>query len=200
MMATSFTATLKPAQSRTLAALLLVLAIAVGLAALLLPFVLLHRHYDRAIETMQDRLERFRRVAAQAPAYKHALETMRTMDGRSFYLKNTAPNLAAAELQDIVRGAIEGNGGRITTMQVIPPKDDGRFKQIDVNVQLFASTPNLQKILFALETQQPYLVVENLSLRPMNAFRNFKPAPGNEPEVSVQLDVGAFSYPEGDKK
>ena len=39
--------------SRTLAVLLLVLAIAVGLAGLLLPFVLLHRHYDRAIETMR---------------------------------------------------------------------------------------------------------------------------------------------------
>jgi hypothetical protein len=196
----SFLRPLKPGESRALAVLLLVVAIAAALVLLLLPMVLLHRHYDNAIATQQDHLERFRRVAAQAPAFKQALDTLRGRDGRSFYLTNTASNLAGAELQDIVRNAIESNGGRITTIQVVQPKDDGRYKQIDVSLQLFASTPNLQKILYALETQQPYLVVENLSLRPLNAFRNFKPAPGAEPEVSVQLEVAGFSRPEADKK
>jgi len=67
-------------------------------------------------------------------------------------------------------------------------------------VQFFATTPNLQKILYALETQQPYLVVENLSLRPLNAFRGFRPAPGQEPEVNVQLDVVGFDFTEPPKK
>jgi hypothetical protein len=51
----------------------------------------------------------------------------------------------------------------------------------------------LQKILYAIETQQPYLIVEGLTIRPLNAFRGFKPAPGVEPEVSVLLDIVAFS-------
>ena len=78
-------------------------------------------------------------------------------------------------------------------MQIIAPKEDGRFRQIGVNVQLFATTPNLQKILYAIETQQPYLIVEDLTIRPLNAFRGFKPAAGVEPEVSVLLDVVAFA-------
>ena len=67
-------------------------------------------------------------------------------------------------------------------------------------MQLFATTPNLQKILYALETQTPYVMVENITVRPLNAFRGFKPPPGNEPELSVLLDVGAFALPEGEKK
>jgi hypothetical protein len=63
-------------------------------------------------------------------------------------------------------------------------------------VQLFATTPNLQKILFTLETQTPYTVIENVTVRPLNAFRGFKPPPGNEPELSVLLDVSAFAFPE----
>ena len=63
-------------------------------------------------------------------------------------------------------------------------------------MQFFASTPALQKILLAIETHQPYLIVENLTARPLNAFRGFKPAPGQEPELNVQLDVGAWAYPE----
>jgi len=82
----------------------------------------------------------------------------------------------------------------------VATRDDGRFRQIGVNLQLFATTANLQKILYAIETQQPYLLVENLTVRPLNAFRGFKPAPGAEPEVSVLLDVSGFAYTEAERK
>ena len=99
-----------------------------------------------------------------------------------------------------MRAAVEGNGGRITISQNQTPKEEGRYRQIGINVQFFATTPNLQKILYALETQQPYLVVENLTLRPLNAFRGFRPAAGQEPEVNVQLDVAGFDFSEPVKK
>jgi len=139
-------------------------------------------------------------VAAQAPEYRKALDAMRAKDGRRFFLKNTAPNLAGAELQELVRAAIESNGGRITTSQNQGPKDDGRFRQITVTVQFFASTPALQKILHALEARPPYLSVESMTLRPLNAFRGFKPGPGQEPELNVQLDVAAYAFAEPEKK
>ena len=193
-------APLKPSQSRALAVALLFLAVLLALVLLLAPFLLLHRHYDQAIASMHDRLGRYSRVAGEAPELKKALGALRAKDGRRFFLKNTAPNLAGAELQDLVRAAIENNGGRITTVQIATPKDDGRFRQIGVNVQLFATTPNLQKILYTIETQPPYMLIENLTIRPLNAFRGFKPAPGAEPEVSVLLDIVAFAYAEGDRK
>jgi hypothetical protein len=191
---------LSPPRQRALAIALLVAAVVLALAVLLLPIVLLHMHYDDAIAARTDLLDNYRRVAAQAPEYRKALDVMRQKDGRRFFLKNTAPNLAGAELQEQVRAAIEGNGGRITTSQNQGPKDEGRFRQIVVTVQFFATTPALQKILFALEAQPPYLYVENMTLRPLNAFRGFKPAPGQEPEVNVQLDVAGIAFAEPDKK
>jgi hypothetical protein len=193
-------ARLTPAQSRALAVGLLVVAVALALGVLLLPFVALHNHYSDAIESLTDREARYRRIAAQAPGYRAALAAMREKNAGSFFLKNRAPNLAGAELQEIVRGAIEANGGRITTSQNQAPKDDGRFKQITVSVQFFATTPNLQKILNSIETQQPYLLVDNITIRPLNAFRGFKPGPGQEPELNVQLEVAAFAFPEQEKK
>ena len=163
---------------------------------LVFPVILLHRHYDAAIDDLSDKLVRYRRVAAQAPELRAALDTVKAKDARRFYLRNTAPNLAAAELQEMVKAAIENNGGRITTSQSTAARDDGRFKQIGVNVQFFATTPALQKILAGLETQQPYLVIDNIAVRPLNAFRGFKPAPGQEPELNLQLDVSAWAYPE----
>jgi general secretion pathway protein M len=201
----AFVAGLPPARARALAVALLVIAVAGALALLVVPLLLLHQHYDTAIESLTTRLTTYRRVAAQAPALRTALDSVRGKDGRRFYLKNTAPNLAGAELQELVRAAIENNGGRITTTQNIAPRDDGRFKQIGVNMQFFATTAALQKVLTALESGPPYLVVENLTLRPVNAFRGFKPGPGQEPEIVVQLDVVAWAYEPakpagGDKK
>jgi len=196
----TLTQPLTPQHSRALALLLLFVAVFLGLALLLSPFLLLHRHYNVAIDSAQDRLDRYRRIAAQAPELQKTLDVLRAKQGRRFFLKNTAANLAGAELQEIVRAAVENNGGRITTVQITTPRDDGRFRLIGLNLQLFATTANLQKILYAIETQQPYMVVDNLTVRPLNAFRGFRPAPGAEPEVSVLIDVTAFAYAGAEKK
>ncbi|HUH92725.1 MAG TPA: type II secretion system protein GspM [Casimicrobiaceae bacterium] len=191
---------LPPRQSRILAVALLAAAVVLAVGVLLAPFLLLHRHYDAAIEALQQRLDVYRRVAAQTPELKNALDAVRARNGRRFFLQNVAPNLAGAELQDMVRAAIENNGGRITTIQIAQPREEGHFRQIGVSVQLFATTPNLQKILYTLETQVPYALVDNITVRPLNAFRGFKPPPGAEPELSVMLDVSGFTFQEGEKK
>ncbi len=191
---------LPASRDRLLAVGLLIVAVVLTLTVVVLPFYFLHRHYDEAIASLQDRLERYRRVAAQAPELKNALEAVRAKNGRRFFLKNTAPNLAGAELDGLVAGIVESNGGRITTRTISPPKEEGGFRQIGMNLQLFATTPSLQKIVYALESQEPYLIIDNMTVRPLNAFRGFKPAPGAEPEVSLLLDISAYAYPEAPKK
>jgi general secretion pathway protein M len=193
------TARLSTLQSRFLAVGLLLLSIVAVAAAVAIPALLLHRHYDSALAELTDRLQRFRRVAAQQPEWARLLEDLKSRDATRFTLKNQATNLAAAELQDKVREAIESNGGRIVTIQTPPPREEGVFRQVGVNVQLFANTSNLQKILFTIESQVPHLFVDNVSMR-ATAFRGFRPNPGVEPEVSVQADVSAFVYPAGGRK
>jgi len=198
-MTPAFVSRLTPPQQRALAVGLLMLAVIAALVVLVGPIVLFHRHYDVAIGETSSRLELYRRVAAQAPDLRAALEVMKQRDGRRFFLKNTAPNLAGAELSDLVRAAIENNNGRITTSQGPAPRDEGRFRQTFMTVQFFATTPALAKILAALDTQVPYVVVDNMTIRPLNAFRGFKPAPGQEPEMSVQLDVSAWAFQDSPK-
>jgi hypothetical protein len=195
-MTPAFASRMTPAQSRALAVALAVVALVALVALVLVPVVLAHLHYNRATADSADRLMRYRRIAAQAPEYRKALDAIRARNGRRFFLQNTAANLAGAELQELVKGAIESNGGRITTSQNPPPRDDAGMKQIVANVQFFATTPVLAKILYTIETEQPYLVIDNLSVRPLNAFRGFKPGPGQEPELNVQFDVVGWALPE----
>ncbi|CAG1011574.1 hypothetical protein BURK2_04304 [Burkholderiales bacterium] len=185
------TVKLTPQRSRGLAVALLILLLLFVMAVFTLPTVLLYQRYDAALDEFSTRLDRFQRMAAQGPEYSRTLEAVKARQGRRFFLKATAVNLAGAELQELVRSAVESNGGRLGSIQIGQAREEADRRRIPVSVQLVANVQALQRILHALETQTPYLFVENLSLR-TSVFRGFRPTPGVEPEINVQLDVSGY--------
>jgi len=189
---------LTPLQSKSLALALLALVFVLAVLALAVPVMLVHRHYDAAIEQLTDRMERYHRIIAMAPGLKVGLEQVKARDGRKFYLKNAAPALAAAEIQEFAKTVIEAQSGKLTSIQIIPHKDDGGYRQIAVNLQFSGSIASIQKILYALETRQPYLFVDNLSIR-SRLLSNYRAAPGVEPEYFVQFDLTGYALIPGAK-
>lgn len=183
---------LTPKQQRFFAVALLVVVIVVVIALPVLALYLVHHHYSAALEDQLSRIARYQRVAVQQRELKKALDQVAEKDAKRFYLKASVANLAGAELQDWVRGAVESNGGRISSIQVAPTKDDGRYRQVTVNVQVFANILSLQKILNAVETREPYLFIDNLTLRSLQ-FRGSLVVRGTEPEINVQMDVSAYA-------
>ena len=176
---------------RTAALLLVGVAIAV-LALVVVPFYLLNRKYDAALADLSDRLDRYRRVIASRGAATQQLEAMRALEPRKGFLRSGAPALSAAEAQEALRTIIEANGGKLITMQAPIAKEDSRYRQLTVNVQLSGTIFALRKILHAIETNQPALFVESLQVR-SQVPANFKPNPGAEPEVYMQMDVSGYS-------
>ena len=149
-----------------------------------------------------------RRTACALPARRRAGARIRACARRDAAARR--PPLLPQEHRDQSRrrraaGAGQGRDREQRRAASRPARTRARattvaFEQIGVNVQFFATTPALQKILLAIETHQPYLVVDNITVRPLNAFRGFKPAPGQEPELNVQLDVGGWAYAEPAKR
>jgi len=177
---------------RKTAALLLV-GVAIALLALVVvPFYLLNRKYDTALAELSDRLDRYQRIIASRGAATQQLEAIRAVEPRKGFLRSGAPALSAAEAQEALRTIIEANGGKLITMQAPIAKEDGRYRQLTVNVQLSGTIFALRKILHAIESNQPALFVENLQVR-SQVPANFKPNPGAEPDVYMQLDVSGFS-------
>src|SRR5215213_10626672 len=101
--------------ARRAAALGLLVLLLFGCGALIaVPFFKLHEHYDTALESLSFRFVKLRTVAAQRPETQKALTAVKAENASRFFLKNTAPNLAGSELQDIVRAAVEKGGARLT--------------------------------------------------------------------------------------
>ena len=185
---------MNPTQSRRLAILLAVLAVAAIIAAIAGPVWMAHRWYDRNLAEATDKLERYRRVAAMRPEVAKQLDALRNKDTRRFFLRSGAAALSGAEAQEAIRTLVEGAGARLISVQAPPAKDDGRYRQVTVNVQMTANIFALRKILHAIESYTPYLFVDNLLVR-SQVPGNFKPGPGAEPEMFVQFDVYGFALP-----
>ncbi len=79
------------------------------------------------------------------------------------------PARAAASLQNLVKGMITGRGGNINSERVEKPEDLGKFKVINVVLDVvFPDIRAMSDTLFAIETQTPYLVVKELDVRVRN--------------------------------
>jgi general secretion pathway protein M len=183
---------MNPSHGRRAAAGLLVAAAFALLAVIIVPFWLLNRHYDAALADLGGKLDRYQRIAGSRTAAAQQLEALRAIEPRKGFLRSGAPALSAAEAQEALRTIIEANGGRLITMQAPVAKEDGRYRQLTINVQLTGTVFALRKILHAIENNQPALFVENLQVR-SQVPANFRPNPGAEPDVYMQMDVSGFS-------
>jgi general secretion pathway protein M len=182
-----------PPEKRRKAALgFLAAAIVAAMAAFALPLWLAHQHYDEALEDIDRRLVRYERLAAARPALQQKLEAVRALGSRKYFLKASAPSLSAAEIQERVRQFVEGQGGRLISVQVAQPKEEGGFRQVTVTVQANANISGTHKILHAIESGEPYLFVDAMTIR-AQVPPGFKPAPGFEPEMFIQLDISGFA-------
>ncbi len=95
-------------------------------------------------------------------------------------------SLASAALQETVKDIVTRSGGTISSQRVGKPEDVGKFKMITVSMDTILPEPRaLRDILYAIETQTPYLVVKDLDAR----IRNYR----DPRDLVVKLDVSALT-------
>jgi general secretion pathway protein M len=184
--------TLTPMQSRGLAIALVLAVLAVLAVLIYLPWKQAHLHYDAAIADRLDRTSRYLRIAAQRKDVEANIALIRKRNASRFYLKSTAPALAAAEVQQMAQAIVEANQLAVESTQFASHKDEGQRRKVTVNFRLRGFLPAVQKALYELEAALPYLYVDNLTIR-STLPRSFKSSAGLEPEILVQFDLYAFA-------
>lgn len=182
---------LTPAQSKAAALALLLAVLALAAAAVATPLWLLNRRYDAALEDATTRLQRYARIAGMREGLQKKAIQVNALGKTPHFLKSASPALAAAELQEQARVVLEANGGKLNSIQILPPKDEGAYRQVSVSMQLTTPLSGLKAMLHALESARPYLFIDNFSVRSPMAFvvRN----PAVEPDLAVQFDLTGYA-------
>jgi general secretion pathway protein M len=182
-----------PRDRRVLAIVILLLLMTTVVACVAVPSVLLHRYYDQYLSRLSRQLNSQSAFNNLRPKVAIALEALKSRDVRRLYLRGATAALASAELQDLVKQAVEANGGRIIANTSVSPKDEGQYRLVTANFQINVSNANLRRVLHALETREPYLFSEMLVIRSQVPF-GFRPQSGiPEPDLFVQMDVSGIA-------
>ncbi len=175
-----------------------ILVIAIPLMTILLGTVIYQYGYLKVrtdLSVMEDTesvklktLGKYINLIADKPRIEEKLASMRETRkaDSSKIIEGQTPSVAAATLQNSVKGMITARGGTISSDRVEKPEDAGKFKMITVTVDaVLPDTRALGDTLYAIETQTPYLAVRELDAR----IRNFK-----EPrDLMVRLKVSGLT-------
>lgn len=182
--------------SRLLALALLAAVPALGYVLLVEPVIAAYRDAQESIARAQRLLQSYRERAEQRPELAQLLaeEEERALSVTG-YLVAVDDALAAAELQDRVKGVVESAGGellsaqslRVERVEAVPG-----VRRAGLKVRFTADTESLATILYEIETGQPYLFVEGLSIREPRRQRRRRDEPEQAPQLDVVVDLYGY--------
>ena len=94
------------------------------------------------------------------------------------YLINASNDaLAAAAVQQRLKDIAKDQNGNVLSTRVLKGATDGPFKRVTVNARIQIPLEGLQALLYELETSQPYLFLQDASVRyrPVRRRRRRRP-------------------------
>ena len=150
-------------QRRILAVLLVLVFLTVIVRVLVVPIWTTYFGNRNAIAQSEDDIARYSRLSAQLDALQSAVGELQQIDDLArFVLAQESEPLAAAALQERVKSVVTSSGGTLTSTQVLPPVSEQGFKRIIVNVRMAVSIDALQRVLYMLESDLPYLLADEI--------------------------------------
>lgn len=169
-------------QNSFLSAAILVIALLAAYAVLIMPAIDMRNEHRQQIEELQFQYSRFAKLANQRDNIKQQLGQLRKQQANSTgFLEDKPESLAAADLQNHIRNLIETKGGTLISTQVVQHKSASIFPDVRIRIQMRAGMKALQEVIYALESGQPTLLLDNVYLQ----RRNIRIAPRSIPGVQT---------------
>lgn len=136
--------------------------------------------------TTHDEIVHYQRLLNELPALEVAVAQLERTKPLAPYLlagKNRA--LAAAGLQKQLQDAASKHGATILSLRVQNPLIAGPLERISVEARLRAGTEEMRNLLYFIESNQPYLFIEDLSVNVRHAGRRSTTRGGLEASMTL---------------
>jgi len=152
---------------------------------------------ERAIAEKHALLPQLRaKVAHEDKLRKEHADLATLGQDKSLLLEGDKTGVAGANLQSLVNSLVSANGGTASSIQILPPKEDGNLMQISVSVAINVGTEGLRDIIHTLETGMPLIFIDDITVRAIHDdFR--PPDPHYVGPLDVTLQVSGFAAQSG---
>lgn len=170
---------LSAAQQRWLAVSLLVVVVLLLASLLIMPLISKSLRYNEQESTLIFRLQQYERVLAKKDVVLASMEKIkRQQRGQGYVNGQETAALASAEMQEFIKKAIVDAGGQLSSTQSIPANADtkspvqDKFDRIVVRIRMTGNSEVLRKVLFRIETSTPFIIIDQIDIRPMRGQMN----------------------------
>lgn len=181
--------------SRTLALTLLGVALLGAQRLIIAPVLSAYRDGEARIEQAKELLQRYEALGQQRSLLTDRLaEQQERAASAAGYLQGPSDALAAAQLQDRVKSVVETAGGQLRSTQILPAEQleaELGVRRTRLRVHFVVTIEGLEETLYELETGQPYLIIDDVTVRQERVRRRRSEAPG-QPMLDVSLEL--FGY------
>lgn len=173
---------------------LLALALLLGLAAaawfaVLQPLLGWRAAAEARLAEADATLARYRAVAGQSDDIVRQAAALRDIAEReALFLPGATEGQAAAALQDVIKAAVASADARADSIQALEATAEGALTRITMRVRLSSDTASLQRLLHALESGRPVVLLEGVYVR----ARSFR-ADAQDRNLDVRFDAVAFA-------
>lgn len=182
-----------PGFRRILAVALLILLILVIWRMGIQPVWQAWQQDRETVADYRDAIARFKGLAAAGTRYEAALSQLRQQAGfTDALIRSPSATLAAADLQQRVKRLVEQSGGSLVSAQPSEAEPAGPFIRIGLGVRMIVSVEALQKVLHALETRTPVVVIDEMLVLSRGG-RNARRRAQVRDQLDVRLELSAFT-------
>jgi general secretion pathway protein M len=152
-------------QRQSLALAILALVVVMIFTLTVAPLWAVNRHYLDTIDSLDNRLQILQRAASAGSSLRSQHEQLkRSLANNRHYLKSTSEALAAANLQGIIKRITGSKDMEVLSTQILPASEEAGFIRVALKVRMRGGLDNTVKVFHALETGQPYLFLDNVSI------------------------------------
>ena len=156
------------------------------------PLIASYVEHRESIARSQEMLAKYQGLDSTRAQIDSSLDKLHAaQETEERLLKGGSTQLVGANLQNRLKELIEADGGILTSMQVLPVREEQGFQRISMVVTLTATIESLQQILYAIEDQSPYLFIEDLELLTNRGIAEVSEGEGSR-DLQVHFEV--FGY------
>ena len=187
--------TLTDRQRRLLALAILLLVLCAICSITVVPVLLANQHYRETIAGMEGRLAQLQRAAAIGTGLQPQYEQLRRwQETDSHYLKSSSSALAAAELQRLLKRIVVTNHAEVLSTQILTAAQEQDLNRISLKVRIRGTLGDIVQVFYAVETSEPFMFLENISVRAKSGRRGRSKIPAPQLlDVDLEL-IGYMSH------
>ncbi|GAW86039.1 general secretion pathway protein M [Bathymodiolus platifrons methanotrophic gill symbiont] len=186
--------TLNNTQQRWLAlGLLFGIIISVGMLVVM-PWLNSLSEINDDIDEQVFRIKRYQRVIASREEVLLDIEQGRKeINALGYFNTQVSSSLATAELQNSIKAMAVQAGGELSSSQVLPNKEQDGIVRIAVKVKLTGDMEMLRSLLYEIEGEKTFMIIENVTVVPAPKKRNRKTRKTEQTgNVVVTLEVSSY--------